>query len=353
MSRATGRGSSHQRGDSISCGKRVGRVGREGRETQRAIPSAIARRDPTLASAEPEAQLVRGLGLRLAILFSSRPPGSGRAPAEWFCKADASLQRAGYLHEAIRPHGSAAAAAAAADPGGGGGGGDRGELSEPGGPSLLAPVDALLGSGPWAGAEAARGFGARGGGRGRGPEAAAQEEAEEGGRAEPGRQAAQSRRRRRLSPGLAMLLASAVVVWEWLNEHGRWRPYSPAVSHHIEAVVRAGPRAGGSVVLGQVDSRLAPYIIDLQSMNQFRQDTGELAAPAPPAPTSPPCPEISRLASPRGPTQSARPCSGVTKRYSGRGRFTPHDPIKIPPATNVHASSINVLVMQTELLPSS
>ncbi|XP_037694252.1 E3 ubiquitin-protein ligase DTX4 isoform X1 [Choloepus didactylus] len=73
-----------------------------------------------------------------------------------------------------------------------------------------------------------------------------------------------------------MLLASAVVVWEWLNEHGRWRPYSPAVSHHIEAVVRAGSRAGGSVVLGQVDSRLAPYIIDLQSMNQFRQDTGTL-----------------------------------------------------------------------------
>ncbi|KAI5934249.1 E3 ubiquitin-protein ligase DTX4 isoform X1 [Manis javanica] len=73
-----------------------------------------------------------------------------------------------------------------------------------------------------------------------------------------------------------MLLASAVVVWEWLNEHGRWRPYSPAVSHHIEAVVRAGPRVGGSVVLGQVDSRLAPYIIDLQSMNQFRQDTGTL-----------------------------------------------------------------------------
>lgn len=72
-----------------------------------------------------------------------------------------------------------------------------------------------------------------------------------------------------------MLLASAVVVWEWLNEHGRWRPYSPAVSHHIEAVARAGPRAGGSVVLGQADSRLAPYIIDLQSMHQFRQDTGE------------------------------------------------------------------------------
>lgn len=71
-----------------------------------------------------------------------------------------------------------------------------------------------------------------------------------------------------------MLLASAVVVWEWLNEHGRWRPYSPAVCHHIEAVIRSDPRCG-SVVLGQVDSRLSPYIIDLHSMHQFRQDTGE------------------------------------------------------------------------------
>lgn len=87
-----------------------------------------------------------------------------------------------------------------------------------------------------------------------------------------------------------MLLASAVVVWEWLNEHGRWRPYSPAVSHHIEAVIRAGPRVGGSVVLGQVDNRLSPYIIDLQSMHQFRQDTGEFdPASSQPAPPRPPC----------------------------------------------------------------
>ncbi|KAM9857311.1 E3 ubiquitin-protein ligase DTX4-like [Aulostomus maculatus] len=73
-----------------------------------------------------------------------------------------------------------------------------------------------------------------------------------------------------------MLLASAVVVWEWLNEHGRWRPYSPAVSHQIEAAIRSGDTRGGSVVLGQVDSRLSPYIIDLQSMHQFRQDTGTI-----------------------------------------------------------------------------
>ncbi|XP_056264207.1 E3 ubiquitin-protein ligase DTX1-like isoform X2 [Pseudoliparis swirei] len=73
-----------------------------------------------------------------------------------------------------------------------------------------------------------------------------------------------------------MLLASVVVVWEWLNEHGRWRPYSPAVSHQIEAAIRSIDPRGGSVVLGQVDSRLSPYIIDIQSMHQFRQDTGTI-----------------------------------------------------------------------------
>ncbi|XP_061685685.1 E3 ubiquitin-protein ligase DTX1-like isoform X2 [Syngnathoides biaculeatus] len=73
-----------------------------------------------------------------------------------------------------------------------------------------------------------------------------------------------------------MFVASAVVVWEWLNEHCRWRPYSPAVSHQIEAAIRSGDTRGGSVVLGQVESRLSPYIIDLQSLHQFRQDTGTI-----------------------------------------------------------------------------
>ncbi|TMS04001.1 E3 ubiquitin-protein ligase DTX1 [Larimichthys crocea] len=65
-----------------------------------------------------------------------------------------------------------------------------------------------------------------------------------------------------------------VVVWEWLNEHGRWRPYTAAVCHHIENVLKGDAR--GSVVLGQVDGQLSPYIIDLQSMHQFRQDTGTM-----------------------------------------------------------------------------
>ncbi|NWU98478.1 DTX1 ligase, partial [Upupa epops] len=86
-------------------------------------------------------------------------------------------------------------------------------------------------------------------------------------------------------PGTGAMLASSglgfppqnlarVVVWEWLNEHGRWRPYSAAVCHHIENVLKEDAR--GSVVLGQVDVKLAPYVIDLQSMHQFRQDTGTM-----------------------------------------------------------------------------
>uniref|UniRef100_A0A8C4ZND2 E3 ubiquitin-protein ligase n=1 Tax=Gadus morhua TaxID=8049 RepID=A0A8C4ZND2_GADMO len=65
-----------------------------------------------------------------------------------------------------------------------------------------------------------------------------------------------------------------VVVWEWLNEHGRWRPYSAAVCHHVENVLKGDAR--GTVVLGQVDGQLTPYVIDLQSMHQFRQDTGTM-----------------------------------------------------------------------------
>ncbi|TWW61159.1 E3 ubiquitin-protein ligase DTX1 [Takifugu flavidus] len=49
-----------------------------------------------------------------------------------------------------------------------------------------------------------------------------------------------------------------VVVWEWLNEHGRWRPYGAAVCHHIENVLKGDAR--GSVVLGQVDGQLSPTL---------------------------------------------------------------------------------------------
>lgn len=84
-----------------------------------------------------------------------------------------------------------------------------------------------------------------------------------------------------------------VVVWEWLNEHSRWRPYTATVCHHIENVLKEDAR--GSVVLGQVDAQLVPYIIDLQSMHQFRQDTGEQTRPHSTPPTPPTCPATLRL----------------------------------------------------------
>uniref|UniRef100_A0A668AND8 WWE domain-containing protein n=1 Tax=Myripristis murdjan TaxID=586833 RepID=A0A668AND8_9TELE len=40
----------------------------------------------------------------------------------------------------------------------------------------------------------------------------------------------------------SFITATWVVVWEWLNEHGRWRPYSAAVCHHIENVLKGDAR---------------------------------------------------------------------------------------------------------------
>ncbi|XP_026072838.1 E3 ubiquitin-protein ligase DTX1 [Carassius auratus] len=77
-----------------------------------------------------------------------------------------------------------------------------------------------------------------------------------------------------LGGGYSSQSMARVVVWEWLNEHGRWRPYSAAVCHHIENILKGDAR--GTVILGQVDPQLTPYVIDLQSMHQFRQDTGTM-----------------------------------------------------------------------------
>ncbi|XP_044312068.1 probable E3 ubiquitin-protein ligase DTX2 isoform X2 [Varanus komodoensis] len=79
-----------------------------------------------------------------------------------------------------------------------------------------------------------------------------------------------------------------VAVWEWQDELGRWRPYRSGVCSYIEqsfqALLVKGRRslgawpANGSIPLGQADSTLAPYVIDIQSLTQFRQDTGTMRA---------------------------------------------------------------------------
>lgn len=76
----------------------------------------------------------------------------------------------------------------------------------------------------------------------------------------------------------------AVAVWEWQDELGKWRPYSSKVSNYIEQCMQSyqqqkNTRALGnsnSIALGQADPKLAPYIIDIATLAQFRQDTGTL-----------------------------------------------------------------------------
>ncbi|XP_023609253.1 probable E3 ubiquitin-protein ligase DTX2 isoform X5 [Myotis lucifugus] len=89
------------------------------------------------------------------------------------------------------------------------------------------------------------------------------------------------------SSSLAQVYTSpvAVVVWEWQDEMGIWHPYSATVCNYIEQqfVQQKGQRFGlgslaHSIPLGQADPSLAPYIIDLPSWTQFRQDTGTMRA---------------------------------------------------------------------------
>ncbi|KAJ0061884.1 hypothetical protein NL108_013745, partial [Boleophthalmus pectinirostris] len=71
-----------------------------------------------------------------------------------------------------------------------------------------------------------------------------------------------------------------VVVWEWQDDQGFWRPYSGQVSAYIERCLSPrGQRLAGagltSICLGHSDPSLAQYLIDVPGLKQFRQDTGE------------------------------------------------------------------------------
>nr|AAI66738.1 Dtx2 protein [Rattus norvegicus] len=74
-----------------------------------------------------------------------------------------------------------------------------------------------------------------------------------------------------------------VAVWEWQDGLGIWHPYSATVCSFIEQqfIRQRGQHFGlgslaHSIPLGQADPSLAPYIIDLPSWTQFRQDTGTM-----------------------------------------------------------------------------
>lgn len=72
-----------------------------------------------------------------------------------------------------------------------------------------------------------------------------------------------------------------IAVWEWQDDQGYWRPYSGQVSAYIERCLSTrGQRLAGSgstsIYLGQSDPSLSPYLIDIPSLKQFRQDTGNI-----------------------------------------------------------------------------
>ena len=68
------------------------------------------------------------------------------------------------------------------------------------------------------------------------------------------------------------VVANDAIVWEWFDEHRRWRPYSPGVSNKIEIAQKEGVHR---LNLGTEDPKMSHYDVDFVQKVQRRQFTGK------------------------------------------------------------------------------